>query len=231
APAVSKPGSRAAKAAAMTHEERVAVIAGQIERRLKGHDKVQVSNLFPSLNQLAEYRVDKRDAGKKPLNYLTSTFGELFHFEEAADGQSWVSLSDASPQVTPAEAAAPAAEAEPAEIAPTEAEAPAEPAQAQASVEAKPRAARSRRAKAAEPAPIAEEPAAETPAVEAADEAPDPLSILISEGIPEDVARQIAEIFTESASLREAYNKLRSVFGNTAGRDYYQQVKDIASRQ
>ena len=57
-----KPGSRAAKAAAMTHEERVAVIAGQIEKRLRGHDKVQVSNLFPSLNQLAEYRVDKQDA-------------------------------------------------------------------------------------------------------------------------------------------------------------------------
>ena len=91
-PAPTKAAGRAARAAAMTHEERVAVIAGQIEKRLKGHDKVQVSNLFPSLNQLAEYRADKQDAGKKPLNYLTSTFGDLFHFEEAADGQSYVSL-------------------------------------------------------------------------------------------------------------------------------------------
>ena len=67
--------------------------------------------------------------------------------------------------------------------------------------------------------------------VEAEPAAPDPLAILVSEGIAEDVAQQIVVIFTESASLREAYNKLRSVFGNTAGRDYYQQVKDIASRQ
>ena len=171
----------------MTHEERVAVIAGQIEKQLRGHDKVQVSNLFPSLNQLAEYRVDKQDAGKKPLNYLTSTFGELFHFEEAADGQSYVSLTDA----------APAGEA------PAEEEAPAEP-------------------------PVT---APEEEEVVVVDGAPDPTAILIAEGIEEDVARQITEIFSESASLREAYNKLRSVFGNTAGRDYYNQVKDIASRQ
>ena len=205
-PEAPKATSRTAKAAAMTHEERVAVIAGQIEKRLRGHDKVQVSNLFPSLNQLAEYRVDKQDAGKKPLNYLTSTFGDLFRFEEAADGQSYVSLVDAAP-----------VEEAPAEEAPIE----------EAPVEAKPakKPARSRRkpAKAAEeaPAPVAEP----EPAV------PDPVAILVSEGIEADVAAQIAAIFTESASLREAYNKLRSVFGNTTGRDYYQQVKDIASRQ
>ncbi len=212
-PEAPKATSRTAKAAAMTHEERVAVIAGQIEKRLRGHDKVQVSNLFPSLNQLAEYRVDKQDAGKKPLNYLTSTFGDLFRFEEAADGQSYVSLADAAPVAN----VAPVADAAPAEEAPIE----------EAPVEAKPakKPARSRRkpAKAAEeaPAPVAEP----EPAV------PDPVAILVSEGIEADVAAQIAAIFTESASLREAYNKLRSVFGNTTGRDYYQQVKDIASRQ
>ena len=35
-------------------------------------------------------------------------------------------------------------------------------------------------------------------------------------------------IFTESANLREAYNRLRATFGNTAGREYYQKVKEIA---
>ncbi len=239
-PAPTKAAGRAARAAAMTHEERVAVIAGQIEKRLKGHDKVQVSNLFPSLNQLAEYRADKQDAGKKPLNYLTSTFGDLFHFEEAADGQSYVSLPGA-----PVAPEAPVMEEAPAvEEAPVIEEAPAiEEATAveEAPAEAKKPARRSRRGgrgKAkeapAEEAPVEAAPAEEAPAeepVQVVDGAPDPLAILLGEGIEEDVARQIVAIFTESDSLRQAYNKLRSVFGNTAGRDYYQQVKDIASRQ
>ncbi len=221
-----KPTSRTAKAAAMTHEERVAVIAGQIEKRLRGHDKVQVSNLFPSLNQLAEYRVDKRDAGKKPLNYLTSTFGELFHFEEASDGQNYVSLTDAAPA-----GEAPVEEASAVEEAPAVEEVPA--------AEEKPKKARSsrsrsRKAKAEQPAEQPEEAPVEAPAepeVVVVDGAPDPTAILMGEGIEEDVAKQITAIFSESGSLREAYNKLRSVFGNTAGRDYYNQVKDIASRQ
>lgn len=223
-----KAGGKAARAAAMSHEERVAAIAAQIEKRLAGHDKVQVSTLFPSLNQLAEYRVDKQGAGKKPLNYLTSTFGELFHFEEAADGQSWVSLPGAAPAETPAEA--------------TEAATPApetvEAAQvAEAAEPAPKRARRPRRKAAAEPdvAPTPESVIIAQELVEAAakeaDAAPDPLALLLAEGIEEDVARQIVAIFTESVSLREAYNRLRSVFGNTAGRDYYQLVKDIASRQ
>lgn len=79
----------------------------------------------------------------------------------------------------------------------------------------------------AEPAPVAAEPPA-APAAEAAAETPEPLALLLEAGLPEDDAGRIVEIFTESASLREAYNKLRSVFGNTAGREYYQKVKDIA---
>ena len=213
----TRSAGKTAKAAAMTHEERVAVIAGQIEKRLRGHDKVQVSNLFPSLNQLAEYRVDKQDAGKKPLNYLTSTFGDLFHFEEAADGQSYVSLSEAAPveETAPVEEAVPVEEAAPAEAKPEK----------KSSRSRR----RSSRAKAEAPAVEPEAPAPEVAESEPA--APDPLAILVSEGIAEDVAQQIVVIFTESASLREAYNKLRSLFGNTAGRDYYNQVKDIASRQ
>ena len=232
--AAPKPASRAARAAAMTHEERVAVIANQIAKRLKGHDKVQVSNLFPSLNQLAEYRVDKQGAGKKPLNYLTSTFGDLFHFEEAADGQSYVSLADEAAEAapTPIEAEPTPVEEAPVEAAPAAEETPAE------AKPAKSRRSRSRGKAAKGEAPAeAQAPAeAEAPAPaeaepEAADGMPDPLAILVSEGIEENVARQITAIFTDSASLREAYNKLRSVFGNTAGRDYYNQVKDIASRQ
>ena len=92
----------------------------------------------------------------------------------------------------------------------------------------KARSSRSRSRKAKAEAPV-EAPAQEEVVV--VDGAPDPTAILISEGIEEDVARQITAIFSESGSLREAYNKLRSVFGNTAGRDYYNQVKDIASRQ
>ena len=48
-------------------------------------------------------------------------------------------------------------------------------------------------------------------AVETAD-ADDPYNLLVAAGLPEDVAGQIVVIFTESASLREAYNKLRSTF-------------------
>lgn len=239
AQAAPKPTSRAAKAAAMTHEERVAVIAGQIEKRLRGHDKVQVSNLFPSLNQLAEYRADKRDAGKKPLNYLTSTFGELFHFEEAPDGQNYVSLAGAAPVADAAPVTDAAVEEAPVEEAPVE-EAPVE-----TPAEAKPKRTRSTRSRGrkakAEPEQPVEAPAEDSvppegsvstePEVVVVDGAPDPTAILIAEGIAEDVARQITAIFSESASLREAYNKLRSVFGNTAGRDYYNQVKDIAGRQ
>ena len=57
-----------------THEERVAVIGKLISKRLESHGgRMQTSVLFPSLNQLPEYRVDRQGSGKKPLNYLTST--------------------------------------------------------------------------------------------------------------------------------------------------------------
>ena len=97
-----------ARQAAGTHEERVAVIGKLISKRLEAHGgRVQTSTLFPALNQLPEYRVDRQGSGKKPLNYLTSTYGDTFHFEDAADGQNWVSL----PGVAPLEAS-PAPEAE-----------------------------------------------------------------------------------------------------------------------
>jgi hypothetical protein len=188
-----------ARPVATTHEERIAVIGKLILKRLESHGgRMQTSTLFPSLNQLPEYRVDRQGSGKKPLNYLTSTYGDTFHFEDAADGQNWVSL----PGVDPVEPS---------------------------------------------PAPKAEEAPDETPS-EAAPEAPAPRSEpeaeparddgdyvtpqqvtdrLVAGGFEADIARQVTEIFADSTSYRAAYNKLRSVFGNTTGRDYYQQAKEI----
>ena len=192
--------SRTAKAAAATHEERMAAIRALIEKRLKGHGgRLQVSTLFPALNQLPEYRVDKQDAGKKPLNYLTSTFADAFHFEEAPDGQSWVSLNGESP-AEPVREEAPAVEPE-------------------AVMEA---------TEAPEPAPVDVD--VETPP-ETPEQEVDPLKLLTEAGLEEDVARQIVVIFTDSSSLRDAYNRLRTTFGNTAGREYYQKVKEIAGKQ
>ena len=50
---------------------------------------------------------------------------------------------------------------------------------------------------------------------------------LVAGGFDADIASQVTGIFAESASYRAAYNKLRSVFGNTTGRDYYQRAKEI----
>ena len=50
---------------------------------------------------------------------------------------------------------------------------------------------------------------------------------LVAGGFEADIARQVTEIFADSTSYRAAYNKLRSVFGSTLGRDYYQRAKEI----
>ena len=203
APAKAEPAapapksSRAAKAAARTHEERAAILQEFIMKQLSSRGgRIQTGVLFPLLNRLPEYQADKKGSGKKPLNYLTSTFGNVFQIEDGADGNSWVSLPAAGPLE---EAAAEVAEA-PAEAA----EAPAE-----------------------ETAPAEE--SAPQPQDEA--QAADPLALLMDAGLTEDVAEQIVAIFTESANQRAAYNKLRTTFGNTTGREYYQLVKEIAARQ
>ena len=230
--------SRNQKAAPATHAERMAEIRALIEKELASHDgRLQVSNLFPVLNKLAAYRVDKQGASKKPLNYLTSTYGDAFHFEETPDGQNWVSLltDEAAPApeaevaVEPEAVAAPEAEpvaAEPAAVEPEPAEAnEAENVETEAAV-----------VEVEAPAEAEPEAAVEVPEVEAVEPAPagepdEPLARLIAAGLPEDVAGQIVVIFTESESLRAAYNRLRSTFGNTAGREYYQKVKEIAEAQ
>ena len=183
---------------AASHRERVAVIGRAIASRLKPGDRVQVSTLFPMLNKLPEYKVDRQGSGKRPLNYLTSTYGDLFRFESTPDGKSWVSLPDAEGAVTeekkPGEAAVGAApEAAPVEAAPAEAPA-AEPEQA------------------GDEGYVTPEQIVER---------------LVDGGFDAEIARQVTDIFAGSSSYRAAYNKLRSVFGSTAGRDYYQQAKQI----
>jgi len=191
-----------ARAAASTHEERIAVIEKLISKRLESHGgRVQTSTLFPSLNQLPEYRVDRQGSGKKPLNYLTSTYGETFHFEDAADGQNWVSL----PGIAPVEAAAPASET---------ADTPEAPEAAPEIPDAEPEVQAEATAEAAQ-----EEDNYVTPQ-QVTDK-------LVAGGFDPDIARQVTDIFADSASYRAAYNKLRSIFGNNAGRDYYQQAKEI----
>ena len=201
-----------ARQAAATHEERIAVIEKLISKRLEAHGgRVQTSTLFPSLNQLPEYRVDRQGSGKKPLNYLTSTYGEIFRFEDAADGQNWVSFPGVAPVTS-----SPAPDAQEASAEPPEAEA-----EASAPQETVPEAAE---------APQADTEAVSAPDAEAAEGYVTPQQIterLVAGGFDADIASQVTGIFAESASYRVAYNKLRSVFGNTTGRDYYQRAKEI----
>ena len=236
APQQAQPRSgKAAKAAASTHAERVAVIRALIEKRLAEHGgRMQVSTLFPTLNRTAEYRADKQGSGKKPLNYLTSTYGDAFHFAEMPDGQTWVSLEGVELPEAAAESkpAADAPRADSAEPAAAEVEAIGAEAPAEADVPAA-EAVDAPEAEAAE-APVTAAPAPETADAateEAAGEGADPLALLVAAGVDEDTARQIVVIFTESENLRSAYNRLRTTFGNTAGRELYQKVKEIAGQQ
>ena len=199
-----------------THEERVAVIGKLISKRLESHGgRMQTSVLFPALNQLPEYRVDRQGSGKKPLNYLTSTYGDTFRFEDAADGQNWVSLPGVEP--VPAAEPSPATKEEEASAEATvDAMDAVDAADTEAAVES---------VQVPEPKP---EPADESDQEEQGYVTPQEVTDkLVAGGFDPDIARQVTEIFANSASYRGAYNKLRSVFGNNAGRDYYQQAKEI----
>ena len=183
-------------AAAPTHQERVAVIGQLIQKQLESHGgRMQTSTLFPTLNKLNDYRVDKQGSGKKPLNYLTSTYGDAFRFEDGSDGINWVSLPSAEAPAEAQEAPetqAPEAEAVAAPEAPVQGETPA-----------------------AEP----EEADYVTPQ-QVTDR-------LIEGGFDPEIARQVTAIFADCSSYRVAYNRLRSVFGNNTGREYYQRAKEI----
>lgn len=74
-------------------------------------------------------------------------------------------------------------------------------------------------------APQPEQEAPETPAPA---QEPDPVALLIQAGAPEDAARKIAAICTESADRRAVYNKLRKAFGTADARKYLQILKEAA---
>ena len=158
--------------------------------------------------------MDRQGSGKKPLNYLTSTYGETFRFEDAADGQNWVSLPGVAP------VASPAPEAEDAPVEATEVSSEATAPEETVSEET-----------VAEAASALQAEAVSAPEPEAAEEGyvtPQQITDrLVAGGFDADIASQVTGIFAESASYRAAYNKLRSVFGNTTGRDYYQRAKEI----
>ena len=194
-------------AVAATHAERAVIIRDFISAQLEANGgRMQSNALFTALNNLPEYRVDQQRSKRRPFNYLTRQYADAFDFEDGNDGNNWISFPAA-------DKSRPAPDADGA------------PAEAEAEIEAEPEV----KAPAAPKAP--KTPVEEAPASpDEADETPadDPLRILVDAGLPEDIAGQIVVIFTESANLREAYNKLRATFGNTAGREYYQKVKEIA---
>lgn len=147
------PPAQPVKPAPSTHKDRVAAIQQVILKRLaSGGGRVQASTLFSALNRLPEYRVDRQGANKKPLNYLTSTFADIFNFEDSSDGKVWVTVKGPATAV-----AAPAAEG-PAVVEETVARE--EPVVVEETV-------------ATEEAPVVEEPGAvEEPVVEVVEEEP-----------------------------------------------------------
>ena len=227
--APQQPGGKDSKPApANGHRERTAAIEQLIQKRLDvSGGRVQVSNLFPFLNKLSDYRIDRQGAGKKPLNYLTSTFGESFDFEEN-EGKMWVSVKGWQPPVgaeKPQEALS-AAQQPPEE--PDEAldEAPEETPEA---MEAEVMEAEIAAEMPDEPEEAPAE--AELPQADETDEADDEAAMatrmLIDGGMEAAVAERIVEILRTSADKRAAYNAIRKEYGSIEGRNYYNQAKEI----
>lgn len=220
APAQAEPpkkaaANRQARAAAPTHKERVAIIEQFIQKRLDSSGGyLQVGSLFTGLNKLPEYKTDRQGSGRKPLNYLSSTFADVFQFVNSADGKTWVSRVGAEPLPAGAEPAhdgAPEEAEEAAAQVPVEVEAP---------VEAVPEV----------------EPAQDTPEAEPTPEAPESdgpslAKRLVDGGMDEDAAGIIADIFVNTPNLRAAYNQIRKHFGSVEGREYYHRAKGILDNE
>ena len=148
--------------------------------------------------------MDRQGSGKKPLNYLTSTYGDTFRFEDAADGQNWVSLPGVEP--------VPAAEPSPAlKVEDASAEA-VETAASMVEVEDAVDAAEAVEA-VQEPEPRIEPDAEPDPEEQGYVTPQEVTDKLVAGGFDPEIARQVTEIFADSTSYRGAYNKLRSVFG------------------
>ena len=206
---------RQARPATTTHKERMSIIQQFIEKRLdQSGGRLQVDPLFSGLNKLPEYKTDRQGSGRKPLNYLSSTFAEIFQFVRSADGKTWVSRVGTDPLPAGVE---PAGEgvAEESEVAEAE-EAVMEPEEAVMEVEEA----------VAEAIPV-EEDVAEDAEESAEGARPVLAQRLVDGGMDAGVAERIAPLFERNVNLRAAYNEIRKIYGNSEGRAYYHQAKAV----
>ena len=206
---------RQARPATTTHKERMSIIQQFIEKRLdQSGGRLQVDPLFSGLNKLPEYKTDRQGSGRKPLNYLSSTFAEIFQFVRSADGKTWVSRVGTDPLPAGVE---PAGEgvAEESEVAEAE-EAVMEPEEAVMEVEEA----------VAEAIPV-EGDAAEDAEESAEGARPALAQRLVDGGMDAGVAERIAPLFERNVNLRAAYNEIRKIYGNSEGRAYYHQAKAV----
>ena len=178
--------------------------------------------MFTGWSRLPEYQADRQGSGRQPLNYLSSTFADLFQFVNSSDGKTWVSRVGEEPLPPGAE---PARDSVETEEAPVVEEAPA--VEEEVIVEETP---------IIDETPVAEEVSVEeeTPIVEevpveeeAPADVPSLAQRLIDGGMDPDAAAKIAPAFENAKNLRAAYNEIRKIFGNTDGRTYYHQAKAI----
>ena len=202
----------------------MSIIEQFIQKRLDSSGgRLQVGTLFTGLNKLPEYQTDRQGSGRKPLNYLSSTFADLFQFVNSSDGKTWVSRVGDEPLPPGAEPARDAAESEEETIVE---EAPAIE-EEEAVVEEAPAIEEEiivEEAPAVEEAPVAgEEPAGE--------ELPTLAQRLTDGGMDPETAAKLAPAFENAPNLRAAYNEIRKIFGNADGRTYYHQAKAIIDAQ
>ena len=219
---------RQARPATTTHEERMSIIQQFIEKRLdQSGGRLQVDPLFSGLNKLPEYKTDRQGSGRKPLNYLSSTFAEIFQFVRSADGKTWVSRVGTDPLpagVEPAgEGVAEESEVAEAEEAAVEVE---EIAVEPEEIAVEPEEIAVELEEAVEAIP-AEEDAAEDAEESAEDARPALAQRLIDGGMDAGVAERIAPLFERNVNLRAAYNEIRKIYGNSEGRAYYHQAKAV----
>lgn len=76
---------------APTHTGRIHIIRTFIAEELSARGgKIKSSELFELLNKLPDYQFDQQRSNRKPLDYLTRQFGDVFKFSMEADGEVWI---------------------------------------------------------------------------------------------------------------------------------------------
>lgn len=246
-PKPSQAAAQAERNLQSSHRDRVEAIGKFILNRLASNGgRISTSSLFTMLGKLPEYQVDRHGWGKRPQNYLKSTYADILDFETAADGIVWVSAkglspveaSEAEPVSIPADEALEALVEESGDVAAELTEAVEAAPEA---IEAAPEAIEEAPQVIEEAAEASEDlpEAAESPEPEAVDpvevEAPaEPDEVIanfkeqmVQGGIDRETVEQIAAILSQTDSMRVAYNTLRRTFGNEAGRSYYNRVKAV----